>query len=186
MTPFLTSLSIFLATLTKPYCGILQVIIYLIYFSFYLYHFNYILSILYFILLFLPSSFLFVSKYATDISLTMFSVTVYFTYFTFPPHIFLQKPKPFFPGTEYNLTDVTELESTPGVEVVAFAEALRDIRWVAPRYGMWELYLESTSNYSLSVTANSTLAWLGEFCILDPSPPHPHYRPAEGRPLTSG
>ncbi|XP_037789699.1 von Willebrand factor A domain-containing protein 7-like [Penaeus monodon] len=88
-------------------------------------------------------------------------------------------------GTEYNLTDVTELESTPGVEVVAFAEALRDIRWVAPRYGMWELYLESTSNYSLSVTANSTLAWLGEFCILDPSPPHPHYRPAEGRPLTN-
>ncbi|XP_063592197.1 von Willebrand factor A domain-containing protein 7-like [Penaeus indicus] len=36
-------------------------------------------------------------------------------------------------GTEYNLTDATELESTPGVEVVAFAEALRDIRWIRRR-----------------------------------------------------
>ncbi|XP_027213280.2 von Willebrand factor A domain-containing protein 7 [Penaeus vannamei] len=88
-------------------------------------------------------------------------------------------------GTEYNLTDIAALEATPGVEVVAFAEALMDLRWLAPRYGMWELHLVSSSNYSLSVTANSTLAWLGEFCILDPSPPHPHYRPAEGRPLTN-
>ncbi|XP_042873279.1 von Willebrand factor A domain-containing protein 7-like [Penaeus japonicus] len=88
-------------------------------------------------------------------------------------------------GTEYNLTDVAALESTPGVEVVALSEALIDIRWLAPRYGTWELQLESTTNYSLSVTANSTLAWLGDFSILDPSPPHPHYRPAEGRPLTN-
>ncbi|CAL4114738.1 unnamed protein product, partial [Meganyctiphanes norvegica] len=88
-----------------------------------------------------------------------------------------------FTGTKYDLMDVASLEVTDDVEIVAYTESFRSLKWKSPRYGMWNLETNASVEYSISIQANSTLDWLGDFSILDPSPPHPHYRPAQGRPL---
>lgn len=89
------------------------------------------------------------------------------------------------PGTAYDLTDQASLDSDPNVEVIAYSPSLKAIRWLSPRYGQWNLHTDSSSTYSISVSANSTLSFMGDFSILDPRPPHPHYELVEGRPLIS-
>ncbi|XP_071525808.1 von Willebrand factor A domain-containing protein 7-like [Panulirus ornatus] len=86
-------------------------------------------------------------------------------------------------GTEYDLMNQVALEADPAIEIVAYSSGLKAIRWLEPRYGQWNLQTDSSSTYSISVNANSTLNFLGGFSILDPSPPHPHYRSSEGSPL---
>ncbi|XP_063613332.1 von Willebrand factor A domain-containing protein 7-like [Penaeus indicus] len=88
-----------------------------------------------------------------------------------------------FTGTAYDLTDQASLDSNPNIEVIAYSSSLKAIRWLSPRYGQWSLHTDSSSTYSISVSANSTLSFLGDFSILDPRPPHPHYELVEGRPL---
>ncbi|MPC24810.1 von Willebrand factor A domain-containing protein 7 [Portunus trituberculatus] len=87
------------------------------------------------------------------------------------------------PGTSYDLLDDKALIAA-GVEVVTSSEALRLIRFPEPSFGSWMLDLNADKSFSVTVSANSTLSWLGGFSILDPSPPHPHYRAVEGNPLT--
>ncbi|KAG7160513.1 von Willebrand factor A domain-containing protein 7-like 1 [Homarus americanus] len=86
-------------------------------------------------------------------------------------------------GTEYDLMDQAALETDPKVEIVVYSNGLKAIRWKDPLYGQWSLHTDSVSTYSIAVSANSTLSFLGGFSVLDPSPPHPHYRAAEGNPL---
>lgn len=86
-------------------------------------------------------------------------------------------------GTTYDLLNDAELTAA-GVEVVTSSEALRLIRFPHPHFGLWLLDLAADSSFSMTVSANSSLSWVGGFAILDPSPPHPHYREVEGRPLT--
>ncbi|XP_063588366.1 von Willebrand factor A domain-containing protein 7-like isoform X2 [Penaeus indicus] len=90
-------------------------------------------------------------------------------------------------GTSYDLTDKGALEATPGVEVVSHTGTFLAVRFLAPRYGLWKLSVDSAyaSAYALAVSATSSLDFLGDFALLDPSPPHPHYRKTEGRPLTN-
>lgn len=92
---------------------------------------------------------------------------------------------PVSPGTEYDLMDEASLLLDPEIEVVVYSSGLKAIKWIEPRYGLWSLQTYSSSTYSVSVSGNSTLSFLGGFSILDPSPPHPHYRAAEGNPLVS-
>ncbi|KAK7087106.1 hypothetical protein SK128_001407 [Halocaridina rubra] len=86
-------------------------------------------------------------------------------------------------GTDYDLLDPAALDTMNDVEVVSHTDTFKAIKWTAPNYGDWELVTDSSGNYSVSVIATSTLDFLGDFAILDPSPPHPHYRQTEGRPL---
>lgn len=86
-------------------------------------------------------------------------------------------------GKTYDLLNDAALTAA-GVEVVTSSEALRLIRFPHPHLGVWPLDLAADSSFSVTVSANSSLSWLGGFAILDPSPPHPHYRAVEGRPLT--
>nr|XP_045609987.1 von Willebrand factor A domain-containing protein 7-like isoform X1 [Procambarus clarkii] len=88
-------------------------------------------------------------------------------------------------GTEYDLMDEASLLLDPEIEVVVYSSGLKAIKWIEPRYGLWSLQTYSSSTYSVSVSGNSTLSFLGGFSILDPSPPHPHYRAAEGNPLVN-
>ncbi|XP_063860185.1 von Willebrand factor A domain-containing protein 7-like [Scylla paramamosain] len=86
-------------------------------------------------------------------------------------------------GTTYDLLDDAALTAA-GVEVVTSSEALRVVRFPHPGFGSWVLDLDADTSFSVTISANSTLSWLGGFSILDPSPPHPHYRAVEGNPLT--
>ncbi|XP_042873278.1 von Willebrand factor A domain-containing protein 7-like [Penaeus japonicus] len=86
-------------------------------------------------------------------------------------------------GTEYDLTNEASLDSDPNIEIIAYSPSLKAIRWLSPRYGQWSFHTDSSSTYSISVSANSTLSFMGDFSILDPRPPHPHYQLVEGRPL---
>ncbi|XP_037789385.1 von Willebrand factor A domain-containing protein 7-like [Penaeus monodon] len=88
-------------------------------------------------------------------------------------------------GTPYDLTDEAALAATPGVEVVSHTGTFLAVRFLAPRYGLWQLSVSAAGDYALAVSATSALDFLGDFALLDPSPPHPHYRKTEGRPLTN-
>ncbi|XP_042877878.1 von Willebrand factor A domain-containing protein 7-like [Penaeus japonicus] len=89
-------------------------------------------------------------------------------------------------GTSYDLTDKASLETTPGVEVIAHTSTFMAVRFVAPRHGLWRLVANAVADsYAIVVSATSSLDFLGDFALLDPSPPHPHYRKTEGRPLTN-
>ncbi|XP_071536581.1 von Willebrand factor A domain-containing protein 7-like [Panulirus ornatus] len=86
-------------------------------------------------------------------------------------------------GTTYNLMDKAGLESTPGVVVVSHTNTFKAVTWTSPRYGLWSLTTDAPEAYSIAVVATSSLDFLADFSVLDPSPPHPHYRLVEGRPL---
>ncbi|KAK3858686.1 hypothetical protein Pcinc_035140 [Petrolisthes cinctipes] len=87
-------------------------------------------------------------------------------------------------GTAYDLMDRAGLEATSGVEVIVHTDTLKAVRWLSPSAGMWVL-TTTLADPTLSITlqATSTLDFLNDFAVLDPSPPHPHYRPIEGQPL---
>lgn len=88
-------------------------------------------------------------------------------------------------GTEYDIMDKDAMASTPGVDVIAYSSSIRVLRFNEPAFGIWNLHVnDDLDTYSINVMANSTLSWLGGFSVLDPAPPHPHYRAIEGRPLT--
>ncbi|KAK4303124.1 hypothetical protein Pmani_024717 [Petrolisthes manimaculis] len=87
-------------------------------------------------------------------------------------------------GTAYDLMDRAVLEGTSGVKVITHTETLKAVQWLSPSAGLW--ILNSTladPSHSITLQATSTLDFLNNFAILDPSPPHPHYRPIEGQPL---
>ncbi|ROT70713.1 putative von Willebrand factor A domain-containing protein 7 [Penaeus vannamei] len=88
-------------------------------------------------------------------------------------------------GTAYDLTDKAALEATAGVEVISHTGTFLAVRFLSPRHGVWSLSVSASVDYALAVSATSSLDFLGEFALLDPSPPHPHYRKTEGRPLTN-
>ncbi|XP_066988330.1 uncharacterized protein [Macrobrachium rosenbergii] len=88
-------------------------------------------------------------------------------------------------GKVFNLKDRGSLESDADVEIVVYTEGFRAIGFHNLHHGEWHLEVESSDSYDIVVTANSTLNWMGGFSVLDPSPPHPHYRDIDGRPLTN-
>ncbi|XP_064098706.1 uncharacterized protein LOC135209881 [Macrobrachium nipponense] len=88
-------------------------------------------------------------------------------------------------GKVFNLKDQGSLESDPDVEIVVYTEGFRAIGFHNLHHGKWRLEVESSDFYDIVVTGNSTLNWVGGFSVLDPSPPHPHYRDINGRPLTN-
>ncbi|XP_042211939.1 uncharacterized protein LOC121859252 [Homarus americanus] len=86
-------------------------------------------------------------------------------------------------GITYNLMDKASLEAADNVEVVSYTNTFRAIKWTSPSYGQWNLTTNGPTSYSVEVFATSPLDFLAEFSVLDPSPPHPHYRHVTGRPL---
>ncbi|XP_076061138.1 von Willebrand factor A domain-containing protein 7-like [Oratosquilla oratoria] len=88
-------------------------------------------------------------------------------------------------GTTYDLTDRSALEADPTVRVISHTRTLKAIKFLSPRYGKWILSTQEEEPYSVAVSAASTLNFLGDLTTLDISPPHPHYRPSSGNPLTN-
>ncbi|KAK7027487.1 hypothetical protein SK128_004439, partial [Halocaridina rubra] len=86
-------------------------------------------------------------------------------------------------GKEYDLKNEASLDAEPNVEVIVFTESFIVVRWKDPLFGIWNLQLDSVDTYGVTISANSTLGWLGGFSVLDTKPPHPHYKEAEGRPV---
>ncbi|XP_076061129.1 uncharacterized protein LOC143036957 [Oratosquilla oratoria] len=87
-------------------------------------------------------------------------------------------------GTTYNLTDRNALESNPAISVISHTPTLKAIKFLSPRYGKWILSTQNKEPFSVAISAASTLNFLGDLTTLDVSPPHPHYRPTMGSPLT--
>ncbi|XP_071539179.1 uncharacterized protein [Panulirus ornatus] len=88
-------------------------------------------------------------------------------------------------GVSYDLTNEGELQASPGVEVITHTPSLRSIRFMNQTMGVWEIKADGgTDDYSIAVSATSTLSFLAEFCELDLLPPRPSYRVVVGRPLT--
>ncbi|KAK7087105.1 hypothetical protein SK128_001406 [Halocaridina rubra] len=86
-------------------------------------------------------------------------------------------------GYTYDLMDASGLNALPDVEVISHTDSFKAIKWTTPNFGVWRLQTLTPNNYTISVIATSSFDFLGDFAILDPSPPHPHYRQVEGRPL---
>ncbi|KAK4293733.1 hypothetical protein Pmani_033592 [Petrolisthes manimaculis] len=87
-------------------------------------------------------------------------------------------------GKSYDLMDRIGLEAESGVEVITHTDTLKAVRWLSPSAGMWVLTTTlADPTHSITLQATSTLDFLNDFAVLDPSPPHPHYRPIEGQPL---
>lgn len=86
-------------------------------------------------------------------------------------------------GTAYDLTDKEALDATDNVEVVSHTNTFKAVRFTAPVYGEWSISTSYPDVYAVTILATSPLDFLAGFSILDPSPPHPHYRQANGRPL---
>ncbi|KAK4307782.1 hypothetical protein Pmani_020476 [Petrolisthes manimaculis] len=87
-------------------------------------------------------------------------------------------------GKSYDLMDRIGLNAESGVEVITHTDTLKAVRWLSPSAGMWVLTTTlADPTHSITLQATSTLDFLNDFAVLDPSPPHPHYRPIEGQPL---
>ncbi|XP_050738673.1 von Willebrand factor A domain-containing protein 7-like [Eriocheir sinensis] len=85
-------------------------------------------------------------------------------------------------GIRYDIMDDVALAAA-GVEVVTFTSNFKALRWTAPTLGEWSLDLAPNEPTTITVLATSSLDFLATFAMLDPTPPHPHYRPTEGQPL---
>lgn len=88
-------------------------------------------------------------------------------------------------GISYDLTNQVLLEGSEGVELISYTTSFKSIRFINHSLGEWNLQLDGgSSEYTVAVTAISSLSFLSEFCLLELSPPRPGYRVLVGYPIT--
>ncbi|XP_071539177.1 uncharacterized protein [Panulirus ornatus] len=86
-------------------------------------------------------------------------------------------------GKWYDLMDEAALNATSNVEVISHTDSLKVIAFTSPRLGEWALEMDGSNEYSVSVSATSTLGFLASFAELELQPPRPSYVVSYGRPL---
>ncbi|XP_063870584.1 uncharacterized protein LOC135105875 isoform X2 [Scylla paramamosain] len=87
-------------------------------------------------------------------------------------------------GTYHDLMDKDTLAVTDGVEIVSHTPKLKAIKFTKPVLGDW-FFEADGPEYSVAVSASSTLGLLTEFAELDLSPPRPGYVVVRGHPLSN-
>ncbi|MPC19373.1 von Willebrand factor A domain-containing protein 7 [Portunus trituberculatus] len=86
-------------------------------------------------------------------------------------------------GTYIDLMDKDTLAVTDGVEIISHTSKLKAIKFTKPILGDW-FFEADGPEYSVSVSASSTLGLLSEFAELDLTPPRPGYVVVRGQPLS--
>ncbi|XP_045102438.1 uncharacterized protein LOC123498935 isoform X2 [Portunus trituberculatus] len=87
-------------------------------------------------------------------------------------------------GTYIDLMDKDTLAVTDGVEIISHTSKLKAIKFTKPILGDW-FFEADGPEYSVSVSASSTLGLLSEFAELDLTPPRPGYVVVRGQPLSN-
>ncbi|XP_063870578.1 uncharacterized protein LOC135105872 [Scylla paramamosain] len=89
-------------------------------------------------------------------------------------------------GISYNLMNQETLEGSERVEIVSYTTSFKSIRFNNQSIGEWTLKLDGeSSEFTVAVTAISSLSFLAEFCELELSPPRPGYRVVLGYPISA-